>query len=335
MWAIGVVACGRPGGQDDPGRIGISLRPLDDGSAVVEIAGLSSAAIGALDDLDSPEAWARVFRVSVHHSGQSEEVPAVLGSYSIHGTSVRFTPMFPFDRGREYLVTFDAARLSGADVAAATAAPIASVVALPKADVDPTTIVEQVYPTRSTLPENQLKLYIQFSAPMSAIDGLPYIHLLDEGGAEIDAPFLPLGAEFWDYDHQRYTVFFDPGRVKRGILSHEKLGRPLKEGRSYTLVIDRAWLDAEGNPLKAPYRREFKVGPPDTAPLDPATWTFEAPRASTDQALVVSFSEPLDHGLLLRALGVEEAGGQPLDGAIEIGGEETEWRFTPAAPSSG
>jgi hypothetical protein len=46
---------------------------------------------------------------------------------------------------------------------------------------------------------------------------------------------------------------------------------------------------------------------------------------------VVTFPEPLDHGLLLRALGVRQAG-QALEGDISIEANETRWTFTPHDP---
>ena len=63
-------------------------------------------------------------------------------------------------------------------------------------------------------------------------------------------PFLPLDAEFWNDDRTRYTVFFDPGRQKRGIAPIAEMGRSLTEGKSYTLVVDAEWRDGNGLPLK-------------------------------------------------------------------------------------
>ena len=97
-------------------------------------------------------------------------------------------------------------------------------------------------------------------------------------------PFLPLDAEFWNDDRTRYTVFFDPGRQKRGIAPIADMGRSLTEGKSYTLVIDAEWRDGNGLPLKQPFRRTFKVGPPDEQPLDPKTWKIDAPAAGTSDA---------------------------------------------------
>jgi hypothetical protein len=221
-----------------------------------------------------------------------------LASTRFEGGRVRFTPMFPLDHGRQYQVTFTAPG----------ATPITSAVGLPAKDTTPKTKVAQVFPTSEVVPENQLRMYIHFSAPMGSRGGLDFVHLLDEAGREVKDPFLPLDADFWNDDRTRYTVFFDPGRQKRGIAPIADMGRSLTAGKSYTLVVDAEWRDGEGLPLKQPYRRTFKVGPPDEKPLDPQSWKIDAPAAGTSAPLTVTFPEPLDHGLLLRALGVLAAG---------------------------
>jgi hypothetical protein len=231
--------------------------------------------------------------------------------------------MFPLDRGRQYHVTF---------TAPGGAPPVTGTVALPPIDTVPSTVVAQVYPTGDEVPENQLRLYIHFSAPMGMRGGLDFVHLLDEAGKEVEDPFLPLDSEFFNDDRTRYTVFFDPGRQKRGIAPVDQLGRSLTEGKYYELVIDAEWRDGKSLPLKEVYRRKFRVGPPDERPLDPATWRIEAPAAGSTSPLVIAFPEPLDHGLLLRALGVVGPKGRPLDGQVTVGPQELAWSFTPAEP---
>jgi hypothetical protein len=161
--------------------------------------------------------------------------------------------------------------------------------------------------------------------------GLDYIQLLDEDGKAVEDPFLPLDAEFWNEDHRRYTVFFDPGRQKRGILPNRAMGPSLKAGRSYTLVIKRDWTDGNGQPLEEAFTRRFRVGPPELAPLDQRTWKLDPPLAGTRGPLVVRFPKPLDHGLLLRALGVRH-GTSGVSGDPTVDGEETRWSFTPREP---
>ena len=299
--------------------------------ATVALGGLPATVLARLDDgsLDRDE-WTAFLRVTVRQpDGGDGDVPAVIGDYARGpDDTVRFTPMFPFDEGREYTVTVDASALSEGTI---DANPVVEVVSIPKVMLEPTAMVTRVFPSGDSVPANQLKLYIEFSAPMSDVDGLEYIHLVDAGGGVVDAPFLPLGEEFWDHDYRRYTVFFDPGRVKQGIRPNEELGRPLKTGGAYTLVVDPSWPDAEGTPLRAEFRKTFTVGAPDETPLDVETWRVRVPRAGTTSRLVVSFPEPLDHGLLTRGLGVEGENGS-VAGAVEVANWETRWSFTPAEP---
>jgi hypothetical protein len=54
-----------------------------------------------------------------------------------------------------------------------------------------------------------------------------------------------------------------------------------------------------------------------------------APRAGSRDALAVSFPEPLDHGLLQRALAIADVRGRRIDGDVKIDAQETRWLFTP------
>ena len=280
----------------------------------VDVVGVPPDQLSSLRAIGSRDEWQAIFRVAV-----ADDQPAMLGDYKVDGRRIVFTPMFPFDPGRQYHVTF----------APEGAAPITATVALPAVHTTPTTTVAQVFPSSDVVPENQLRLYIHFSAPMGMKGGLDYVHLLDDQGTEVKDPFLPLDAEFWNDDRTRYTVFFDPGRQKRGIPVIEDMGRSLTEGQSYTLVVDKDWRDGNGLPLKEPFRRAFKVGPPDDKPLDYSAWQIQSPKVGTRTPLMVAFPEPLDHGLLLRALGVQGADGVPIGGEITVGRNEVTWSFTP------
>ena len=161
--------------------------------------------------------------------------PPVLGRYEVIDQALRFTPLFPFDRGRSYQVRFDRSRVDGEG--ADRAAPLTATVGLPASAAVPTTVVAHVYPSGDVLPENQLRMYIEFSAPMGRRSGIEHVALLDEHGKEVEGPFLPLDYEFWNADRTRFTVFFDPGRVKDGILPNKQMGPVLEAGRTYTLLV--------------------------------------------------------------------------------------------------
>src|SRR5438128_8167014 len=106
-----------------------------------------------------------------------------------------------------------------------------------------------------------------------------HVHLLNAKGKEVEAPFLELDEELWSPDFRRFTLYFDPGRIKRGLKPREDVGPVLEEGKSYTLLIDRDWNDAQGNPLRESFRKTFTVGPPDDEAIDPQKWKIYAPRA--------------------------------------------------------
>jgi hypothetical protein len=167
---------------------------------------------------------------------------------------------------------------------------------------------------------------------MSRGEAYRHIHLLDAAGREVDHPFLEVDEELWDPTGKRFTLFFDPGRIKRGLKPREEVGPALEEGKSYTLVIDREWPDARGFPLTQSFRKPFRVGPPDDRPPDPKTWKLAPPRAGTRQPLMVRFPKPLDHALLEEAVTVADAAGRPVPGAVAVTDAETIWRFTPDRP---
>ena len=144
---------------------------------------------------------------------------------------------------------------------------LAAVVGRPAVVRSPSTVVTHVYPSGDIVPANQLRMYLHFSAPMDWRSGYDFVTLLDDRGQEVADAFLPLDADFWNDDRTRYTVFFDPGRVKRGILPNKQMGRALEAGKRYTLLVKREWRDGHGLPLKEEFRHEFRASPAIERPL--------------------------------------------------------------------
>jgi hypothetical protein len=326
LTALIVAACG--GSQ--PSTPSIRLTTPNTGVAFVEVAGLSRQARASLAGTErTPDGWAAILRVSVSTDG-----PPVLGTYSVGAGTLRFTPAFPFDPGRRYAVQVD---LTG--VADTPGPPLYATVGLPPSTATPTTTVAHIYPSGDTLPENLLRIYVEFSAPMGSSSGIDHLQLLDPDGVVVEGAFLPLDYEFWNPERTRYTVFFDPGRVKRGILPNRQSGRAMTRGRRYTLVVKSTWRDGNGQPLKEEFRKTFLAGPAAMQPLNTATWRIEPPAVSPNvgaafrrpDPLIVTFPKPLDHGLLMRALGVRRDG-QPVDGEAQVEAGERRWIFTPSAP---
>ena len=331
--------CSQTGGQSPepaPGAPRIRLASSPAGQRTVDVAGLAAVDLAHLERAAlSRDEWQAILRVDVAQvDPAAAELPPVLGDYAVHAGALRFTPRFPFDAGQRYEVVFDPSPLPSARGGSAAAPPRAlrTTVEVPAPDREPSTRVVAVYPTGPEVPENHLRLYIVFSAPMGLRAGGVHVRLLDEHGQPLADPFLPLDVDLWNADRTRFTVLYDPGRVKRGIRPNAELGRPLEGGRRYTLVIDADWRDAAGQPLAAPFRREFRVGPARERALEPADWRLDLPAGGTRDPLAVRFPVPLDYGLLQRALGVATGDDRPLAGEIRVEQGETRWTFTPRAP---
>jgi hypothetical protein len=261
--------------------------------------------------------WASIFRV---YAG-SGDVPPLVGTYAVEGGTLVFRPTYPISAGVRYRAVFNAPGVRP---------PIERFFDGPVRPSTPSAHVDQIYPSGAVLPSNQLRIYIYFSAPMSRGEAERRIHLLDAGGKALPAVFLP-GQELWDPNNRRLTMTFDPGRIKRDLISNRSMGPPIAEGRQYTLVIDREWRDANGVPMTAPFRKPFRGGPAVRQPPDPKSWRVNTPEANSHDALVVGFGRPMNYALLQRMLRVSGPRGE-VAGAIGVAREESEWRFTPQGP---
>ncbi len=261
--------------------------------------------------------WVSLFIV---YAGAGD-VPPLAGTYAVESDTLVFHPTYPIAAGVHYRAVFQPPT---------GGAPIEKTFDGPQRDITPAARVEHVYPSADVLPSNQLRLYIYFSSPMSKGQAGQRIHMLDENGKVLPGVFLP-GEELWDPNGQRLTMTFDPGRIKRGLTSNEKMGPPLAEGKRYTLAIDRGWQDARGVPMVEGFRKPFRGGPAERNPPDPKQWRVTAPKAGTSQPLVVDFPTPMNYPLLQRMLTVSIARSS-IAGKVSVDHQESQWRFTPPQP---
>lgn len=323
-------------GRNSPSAEGSSERSvtieLNAGSGeetAFEVVGLTGQQLARLRKAPDREALGKdLFAVFV--APRRDGRPPMLGTYEITDDALRFVPMFPLQPGLKYTAVFRPQALPQSE--GAETKSLKRTFSVPETPPSEPTVVEEVYPTGKELPENLLKLYLHFSAPMSQGGVYRHIHLYDASGNEVDYPFLRLEEELWDETGTRLTVFFDPGRIKRGLKPREEHGPILEEGKEYTLVIDRDWPDAAGYALKAEFRKTFRATAPDDVQPDPQKWRLSPPAAGTAEPLRVRFREPLDHAMLQRVLTVVDAAGQPIAGTIRVDRGETRWRLVPEAP---
>jgi len=315
---------------EPPPGLTMGLTDPDRGYGTFNVSGLDKAALDALagEPRRMRDALA-VFTVDdpKEGNGENDARPRVLGTYQVDRKAgvFRFKTRFPAEPGVHYRAVYRPPGAGGEPL-------VATFTFHTPGPTGPETAVTRVSPSGDVLPANLLKFYIEFSAPMSRGEAYANLRLLDDRGKPLDLPFLELGEELWDPRGVRFTLLFDPGRIKTGLKPREEQGPILEAGKAYTLVVGRDWRDAAGRPLKADFRKAFRAGPPDASPPDPTNWTLQAPAAGGREPLVARFPEPLDRAMLGRVLAVVGPGGEEVAGEIEVPAGETSWSFTPDRP---
>ena len=242
-------------------------------------------------------------------------VSPIVGNWTADSTNIYFCPLIPFSKDLTYQARFPKL-------------PYFTFKPVPPKNYTLTKLTH-IYPSLTQLPENTLKMYLHFSAPMSDGNGYEYLQLTEVNGDTIEAPFLDLKSLLWNEDRTRLTVWFDPGRVKRELLRNQKLGAPLEVGKNYTLHIAKNWKDAKGYSLAEGYTKNIEVVAADRTVPVPKTWTVIAPKANTKEVVVINFGEVLDHALAIKSLTVYTKKGKIVKGQITLKEQETQWIFTP------
>ncbi len=316
----------QPGSPFQKHRIGTSsvqveLREASD-SAIFAVSGLPS-----LDRLKKlpPEDLQKSMMIRVHQPGSANILPALLGTYSLTETELRFTSRFPLSPSVKYRVELAPRLIEGHHDPQAVLFS-----ANPKKRV-PAATVSAVYPSADVLPENLLKFYIHFSAPMSRGEAYQRIHLILDGKV-VESPFLELGEELWDSDQMRFTLFVHPGRIKRGLKPREDSGTPMTEGKEYALSIDADWMGADLQPLSTSFVKKFRVVRADSRQPDLEKWKIVAPKSNSNQPVTLTFDEPLDHAMLVRVVKIKDASQSEMSGKISVTENETVWSFEPMEP---
>ncbi|MEN0006126.1 MAG: hypothetical protein AAF798_18390, partial [Bacteroidota bacterium] len=188
--------------------------------------------------------------------------------------------------------------------------------------------VTAVFPSADTLPENLLRMYIQFSKPMKPIGNLEKIKLVDEQGQEIVGAIFDNVHELWDREQLQLTLILDPARVKTGLQANAQMGRALQAGKEYKLVVGQL-EDVEGVAMDKGYTKAFHVSATDRLTPNKEAWFLSVPEAGSRTPFVVEFPQMLDRLSLLQRLIVTDKMNQPIVGAVRIGAEEKSWQFIP------
>jgi len=243
--------------------------------------------------------------------------PHILGYYSVEGQDVIFKPLLPLTHGLRYSVHYRNKFLGTIQV--------------PNPDPSKAPFIVTVYPGEDTVPENLLKLYIQFSSPMQEGGWKEKITLLKNGTDTVRDAFLDEDLELWNRDRTILTIWFDPGRLKRGLQPNEKLGSPLQSAQRYEVIVSEKWRDINGTNLTQDFHKKFYTIGRDSLSPNINTWVIQTPKAGTSDSLMVEFGEAMDAMLLLNSVWLVYKG-NPVFANVTRGEKERKLFFVPRAP---
>lgn len=173
--------------------------------------------------------------------------------------------------------------------------------------------VVAVYPSGDAVPERLLRVSVRFAhAPPARVRDA--VVLQDDAGRVVPDALLP--DALWSPDGTLLTLLIRPGRVKTGLLAHDRAGFALVPGRVVALAV-------RGTVVK-----RWRVVAGGCAPLAPAVWRVHPPDAGTRALLVVRLPGALDvHAAAL--LAVADASGHRVAGRARLTDGERTWTFAP------
>ena len=142
-------------------------------------------------------------------------------------------------------------------------------------EATPAAYVTAIYPDVAEVPVNLLKIYVQFSEPMSEGRAERAVRVCRDDTLEpMDGVFVPMDPELWDRQRQRLTLLLDPARIKHGLVPNLEVGYPLIEGVPFRLFINPDFRDAGGQTLRAGAERRYEVGPEIRERIDQGKWRY-------------------------------------------------------------
>lgn len=286
-----------------------------------EVQGSVQLKLLPLPGLDTEQLGYEYLSVFVEQEAASVDAKAVQGRHRLEGEYLIFTPYFPFERGMTYVV-----RIQQAD----TEEPyVYHAFQVGKPQPVEKAAVQSIYPSADELPENLLRFYLYFQTPMKKGQALEHISLIDAAGHVDKRAFMEFKQELWSPDGKRFTLLFDPGRIKRGVSTNRELGPALLEGKRYQLSISADWQDVYGQELSVETRKTFVVGKAYREHINVQAWSLRKPTVNSDEPLSIHFDRVMDHALIQSMIQIVDQDNNLIAGHWKVSDQEHQIQFVP------
>lgn len=304
---------------------GQSLPRLTFDDGVIHVSNLGTATTASITE----NGWQEILSVYTQEALLKHIEQPVAGRYSWNGNGILFEPTFPFLRGAIYHAVFSPDAFTNTTGIKIESLPknLELVFDIPRLE-SPQSFIESIYPESAMVPENLLRMHINFSAPMMPGEAYDHVKLFNERGEQIDKAFLIIDQELWDKERKHFTILFDPGRIKRGLKANMDLGAPLIEGEKYYIVVDSTWRDANGNHLQNNFKKFLDVTTAQRKKITIEDLNVIAPSGDSRQALIIHFDRPMDHVLVSKYITVRNGLLETVAGDFQLKGDTT-LRFIP------
>ncbi|MFS4418593.1 hypothetical protein [Maribacter sp. 2307ULW6-5] len=249
------------------------------------------------------------------------EKTAILTDVTLEGNSLKIEPKFSLFDNTEYYILFPEAW---------NQRPYDFRIEREVSKKNPP-VVLNILPTTNQVPENLLRFYIVFSQSMQ--EGFVASHVkLYENDSEVKHTFVPLKDDLWNKDRTIVTLILDPSRVKTNVGANVLLGRALKKGKHYKLVIASGWEGPDGNVTEETVTKTITVLPQVSEKLDTSTLTLNVPTKTTKEAITVQWHPLVDILLCQEMVRIVTDEGEVVKGRIAIDIKRNQWSFTPLLP---
>jgi len=285
-----------------------------------EINGTVRLNISAIPHLNAEKSRYEYLSVFVKNEAEEYNSNPIQGLYKVENDYLVFSPYFPFERGMTYV-----ARTKYSDTNSSYY--YQSFQVGKKQSVDKAKVVS-IFPSANKLPENLLRFYVYFNTPMKKGQALKHVKLVDAAGNIDNHAFMEFKQELWSADGKRFTLLFDPGRIKRGVSTIRELGPALLEGNNYQLIISGDWQDVYGQELSIKTTKDFVVAPAYRQQIE-IKGLITQPGANSNDSLRILFDRMIDHALVQSMIRVEDENKKLISGHWEISEDEKIVQFIP------